>query len=101
MLLLGGAARPPLPEATVRSHDLTLAEVDGRTVLIAVPVISEDDPPRVREGIARRRLVTLTGECPCGGTLMLVATTGRIAHTAVEHESDCPAIDPYGEGGSS
>lgn len=52
------AAALPLPEAvTVTGPDL--GEVDGRGAVFVLPVVSEADSPRAREGIVRR-LVTLT-----------------------------------------
>jgi hypothetical protein len=107
------ATEPPaLPEVVVLSgHDLAVGEVDERGALFVLPVVSEADSPRTREGIARRRLGALSGACPCGARLVLpnraqrraVTRRGdraRIAHVAVEHEDDCPAIDPYCQGGS-
>ncbi len=43
-------------------HDRTLGEIGGRGALFVLPVVSESDSPRAREGgIVRRRLVALTG----------------------------------------
>jgi hypothetical protein len=71
--------------------------LDGGPVLVVVPTISESDPPRTREGVARRRLPELTGTCACGARLILVRATAWAAHTVVQHDPDCPAIDPYGD----
>jgi hypothetical protein len=99
-----------LPEVVaVSGHDL--GEVDGRGALFVLPVVSEADLARAREGIVRRRLVALSGTCPCGARLGMpnraqrraAACRGdraRIAYVAVEHEDDCPAIGPYCQGGS-
>lgn len=37
---------------------------------IVVQTIPEDAPPLVREGLARRRIQRVEGECPCGGPLL-------------------------------
>ncbi len=34
---------------------------------VPVRIIPEDAPPRIREGIARKRMMAIEGECPCGG----------------------------------
>ncbi len=39
---------------------------DGRRAMFVLPVIPEDAPADIREGLARRRLAALTGQCPCG-----------------------------------
>jgi hypothetical protein len=44
-------------------------------IVFLLPVIPDDAPPLVREGIARRRLVVICGECPCGGRSRRLATT--------------------------
>lgn len=96
-------------------HDLIPGEIDGLPVLIAAPVVAEADPPRVREGIARRRALALTGACPCGAVAVMPSRAQRRAalraarragHTGVsvvvdvDHAPGCPAVHPYGEGGS-
>jgi hypothetical protein len=66
-----------------------------RQPVVVVPEIPEDAPARVREGLARRRLAVTTGRCPCGARLDLPATpSGTVTHVTLEHEPDCPAIDP-------
>lgn len=67
-----------------------------KRVLYIGPELSEDLPPRAREGIARRRLVATTGRCPCGAQLEVpdgALRPGAVAVVAVEHEADCPAVD--------
>jgi hypothetical protein len=76
-------------------HEIIRTEIDGQPVLVVRPTICEADPPRVREGIARRRLVELTGVCPCGARLTLVRTTAQFAYTEVRHASNCPALNPW------
>ena len=86
------------------NHDVTILDVPGVGRVAAVlPVAPDDAHPDVREGIARRRLVMLTGECPCGARRHLPnraqrrsmrrheATRDRVWQLAVEHEADCPA----------
>ncbi len=58
-----------------------------------LPVIPDDAPYRVREGIARRRITTLTGQCPCGAVMNVGdLQAGAVTNVAVEHEAGCPAI---------
>lgn len=65
-----------------------------RTAVYVGPILNDADPPRRKEGIARRRLVITGGRCPCGAT---IGTPYRHAdgliHVNVEHEDGCPAID--------
>jgi hypothetical protein len=60
------------------------------------PEISESASPIVREGLARRRLVAVTGHCPCGATFTAPDSLipGTVTVVPVEHEADCPAISP-------
>ncbi len=58
-----------------------------------LPVIPDAAPYAVREGIARRRITSLTGTCPCGAVLDVgTPVPGEVASIAVEHEDGCPAI---------
>lgn len=76
----------------------------GRVGVIA-PVVREDDDLRLREGVARLRLLLLDGRCPCGARLTMPNRETRRAmrkdkrgrgglwETRVQHEDDCPAGD--------
>lgn len=72
---------------------ITIELPNGQSMLYVCDVISESDPPAVREGIARRRTLALTGECPCGARSPF--DPSKIAPSlvieAIYHESDCPA----------
>ncbi len=58
-----------------------------------LPVIPDNAPYMVREGIARRRITTLTGQCPCGAVMNVGdLQAGTVTNVAVEHEDGCPAI---------
>lgn len=80
--------------------DVTETRVDGQRVAVILPVVEEDAAPIVREGIARRRLVALSGKCPCGARLALpgrralraARRAGIVLRVAIEHEPDCPAL---------
>lgn len=85
-------------------HDFTMLEVPGvGRVALVLPVVPEDAPPEVREGIARRRIVMTTGRCPCGARRTLPNRAQRramrrdkrtgpaVRHVDVEHEPECPA----------
>lgn len=63
-------------------------------VLFVLPTIPENAPFRIREGIARRRIATMTGECPCGGKRdpFSAIKPGSVAVADFPHEPRCPAI---------
>jgi len=81
--------------------DTAEAVVDGQRVMFVLPALYDDDDPRVREGIARRRITGLTGECPCGARRVwpnradrrAAVKDGRVLHIEVVHAEDCPATD--------
>jgi hypothetical protein len=83
------------------SEDLNIVEIGGENVALVLPVVDESWPPEVCEGVARRRLVTLTGRCPCGATFTppsrqqrrWAKRKGQALHVAIWHERDCPAGD--------
>ncbi len=73
---------------------------------VVVPIIPDQAPQHVREGLARQRLLLLTGQCPCG-----VRLTGpnraqrrqmaRDEHRGIgvwevtpSHFAGCPATHP-------
>jgi len=75
-------------------HDeIVTFDIDGIGNVVAVlPRIPEDAPYRVREGIARRRVAAVTGECPCGARVDYRAAVRNGLNVAeVEHERQCPA----------
>lgn len=62
-------------------------------VLAVLPTIPDGAPYQVREGIARRRITTVTGTCPCGARLDYTsATRGRVVDAEVQHDRLCPAL---------
>lgn len=77
----------------------------GRAAYV-LPVIPEDADPEIREGLARRRVAALTGECPCGADSPELSRQQRrakaraqakrtttLTRAAFEHEPECPAVD--------
>ena len=59
-----------------------------------LPIIPDDAPDPVREGIARRRIATIEGRCPCGIAFDYSRIPlGTVTHRTVEHRGHCPAID--------
>jgi hypothetical protein len=83
-------------------YDLITGDVQGLRTLFVVPRIPDDAPERVREGIARRRLATVTGRCPCGAERPRLNREQRrkvarrkaryLGIAEIAHENDCPAI---------
>lgn len=81
--------------------DAIVTTVDGERALLVLPSIPDGGSDELREGIARRRLTTTTGRCPCGARMTLPnrrqrrqAVRRKQPLTAtVEHEADCPAGD--------
>lgn len=63
-------------------------------IVISAP-ISDDASDGEKEGAVRRRLVAVTGRCPCGAVLELPTTIepGSVKVVRVEHEPGCPAIE--------
>jgi hypothetical protein len=87
------------------SEDVTVIDIAGVPVAMVLPVVPEDAPERLREGIARRRLVMINGQCPCGAERTLpnraqrramkrdAARGSAVWHLTVQHEPNCPAND--------
>ncbi len=87
--------------------ELIIADLPGGgRAAYVLPVIPEDASPEIREGLARRRLAALTGECPCGADSPELSRQQRrararnrakqaatLTRAAFAHEPDCPAID--------
>lgn len=85
--------------------DVMTGRVEGIDSAFVLPTVAEDAPAIVREGLARRRLATLRGECPCGARrpalnrelrrrLQRGGAAGEVHRVAIEHEDDCEAIAP-------
>ena len=65
----------------------------GVRTAFVLPKIPDAAPFAVREGLARRRITAMTGQCPCGAVLEVgTPVPGEVASIAVEHEDGCPAI---------
>jgi hypothetical protein len=83
------------------TNELIVRDLDGMKVAYLLPVIPDDAPPTIREGIARRRLAALEDRCPCGGRSplnraarrRLARQRGQVAYLGFAHETGCPAID--------
>lgn len=64
-----------------------------KRALLVSAEIPDDAPARIKEGLARRRLVAMTGRCPCGATMPNVELVpGTVTVARVEHERTCPAV---------
>lgn len=75
---------------------------DGTRSLYVGPALREGLPPRLLEGLARRRLVGIGQPCPCGARLTVPSRAARraairagqqVLHVDVAHEEDCPPVD--------
>jgi len=86
--------------------DVFTRTFNGVRAALILPTIPDDAPHDVREGVARRRIIMTTGECPCGGRFTGPNRETRRAilrdqrngtpdlwHATVYHEDNCPALD--------
>jgi hypothetical protein len=73
--------------------------IKHQRVVVVSEKITEALPARVREGIARRRLVVTTGHCPCGAMFRRPdpIRAGTVTVIAIEHTAGCPAIESVEE----
>lgn len=78
---------------TLEEELVPFALPTGGRGLAILPVIPEDAPYPVREGIARRRITATTGTCPCGATVDYRAAMldGGAQVAEAVHEDRCPA----------
>jgi hypothetical protein len=66
------------------------------TATAILPVIPDDAPDPVREGIARRRITTIEGRCPCGLRVdFSTVTPGVVQAMPLPHRDHCPARDRH------
>lgn len=68
----------------------------GRVALVVPAMPPSTAPGRLREAVARRRIVLISGRCPCGATLDLPdidPDRPAVIAATIEHEADCPAGD--------
>lgn len=61
----------------------------GRSIAM-VPVIPEDAPGPVREGVARQRIAAITGSCLCGAQVEHRSAGGGLHFAEVYHDRRCP-----------
>jgi len=66
---------------------------DGRRVLYIGDAVRECDPPAVREGIVRRRLLATRGQCPCGARSPFGPVPSGVTVQTIPHGHDCPAAE--------
>lgn len=83
--------KPHLLRVLSDGHEVWMRD---KTMFVIPPAPPEDAPLSLREGLARRRIATLTERCPCG------ARRGRpwlgedgYQHASFWHEDGCPAGD--------
>jgi hypothetical protein len=67
------------------------------TVVAILPVIPDDAPDPVREGLARRRIAIVEGRCPCGVRIdFSTVTPGDVVQSMpLPHRDHCPARDRH------
>ena len=83
--------------------ELIVRDIDGLRAAYLLPIVPDDAPEQIREGLVRRRLAVLTDACPCGGKSspqnraarrrLAKTRRGQVAYLAFEHEPTCPAGD--------
>jgi hypothetical protein len=88
--------------------EITRITMRGRPAVTNLPVIPADAPPRLREGLRRRRVAALRGRCPCGARRTTspfppartyqTQTLGYVAGSPAvdmpfQHRPECPAHD--------
>jgi hypothetical protein len=60
-------------------------------VLLVLPQVPSNAPYEVREGIVRRRIAAVRGECPCGARADLGdSQPGEVGIGEVWHDRRCP-----------
>ena len=66
----------------------------SKKVVYLGPEIDDSWPERLKEGMARRRLVVVSGSCPCGAQMVLPddIEPGSFNSLEIEHFGDCPAV---------
>jgi hypothetical protein len=87
--LLAEAQGQP-PRLVGRVVGMGEAWMRGKVMFVVPSAPPDDAPPTVKEGITRRRVLAVTGACPCG------AGYGRpngVGAVPITHEHDCPASD--------
>ena len=87
------------------TFDVFSGDVEGVSTAFVVPVLPDDAPATVREGIARRRLATVSGVCPCGARrpqlnrelrrrLKREGAQQEYFSVDIQHDDDCAAVSP-------
>lgn len=82
--------------------NLLTTTINGERVAVFTPVIPDDAPEEIREGLARRAIVNAGGTCPCGAVMRFPTRAERrrapkrpgcVPAAVARHEDDCPAVD--------
>ncbi|MGI5182230.1 hypothetical protein ACQEVZ_38650 [Dactylosporangium sp. CA-152071] len=81
--------------------ELLRTTIRGERAVAEVPVIPDDAPPALREGLRRRRVAAGLGRCPCGATRHITPAIWAAlcqsdpdrptGHAPFNHTADCPA----------
>jgi len=95
--------RPGKALSDLFSSTHTLPVAHNIRAFVELPELWEAAPPRVREGLARRRIEIIEGRCPCGAEpefpdpdeILLARLKGQRDFVArVVHAPGCAAADP-------
>lgn len=78
-----------------------IAETEAGQTAFIVADVPDGAPDIVREGIARRRILAATRECPCGARVEMPSRQrrraaerwGEVPVAQIWHANDCPAGD--------
>jgi hypothetical protein len=63
--------------------------------LLVLPFATFDAPAWLHRALETRALATIAGRCACGATYDRGEVHAGEVHTpAMQHEPDCPAVDP-------
>lgn len=71
-------------------YEVAEAVVDGRRVVVLVPLAAESPDEEI--ALLIRAAATASGRCACGATSEVVEVRDGIRHAVMAHENECPAV---------
>lgn len=83
------------------AEQVSIVVIDGVRVAVVSQVIPDGASDELREGLARRAIVSAGGVCPCGtrvqvpnrATRRAAVKTGQVLDVRVHHENNCLATN--------